>query len=121
MAGKSTYMKAFGVAVYLAHCGFPVPASRMELSPFRGLFTTINLSDNLSLGYSHYYNEVARVKYVVEQVRDLEDVVVVFDELFRGTFEARGVHDILAYRGGCGNAGKGGFGGFPFFRYPDGE
>ena len=85
MAGKSTYMKAFGVAVYLAHCGFLVPASRMELSPFRGLFTTINLSDNLSLGYSHYYNEVARVKYVVEQVRDLEDVVVVFDELFRGT------------------------------------
>ena len=85
MAGKSTYMKAFGVAVYLAHCGFPVPASRMELSPFRGLFTTINLSDNLSLGYSHYYNEVARVKYIVEQVRDLEDVVVVFDELFRGT------------------------------------
>lgn len=85
MAGKSTYMKAFGVAVYLAHCGFPVPATRMELSLFRGLFTTINLSDNLSLGYSHYYNEVARVKYVVEQVRDLGDVVVVFDELFRGT------------------------------------
>lgn len=85
MAGKSTYMKAFGVAVYLAHCGFPVPATRMELSLFRGLFTTINLSDNLSLGYSHYYNEVARVKYVVEQVRELGDVVVVFDELFRGT------------------------------------
>ena len=85
MAGKSTCMKAFGVAVYLAHCGLPVPAARMELSVFKGLFTTINLSDNLSLGYSHYYNEVARVKYVVEQVRDLEDVVVVFDELFRGT------------------------------------
>ena len=62
MAGKSTCMKAFGVAVYLAHCGLPVPAARMELSVFKGLFTTINLSDNLSLGYSHYYNEVARVK-----------------------------------------------------------
>ena len=85
MAGKSTCMKAFGVAVYLAHCGFPVPADRMELSVFKGLFTTINLSDNLSLGYSHYYNEVARVKYIVEQVRDLQEVVVVFDELFRGT------------------------------------
>lgn len=85
MAGKSTCMKAFGVAVYLAHCGLPVPAARMELSVFKGLFTTINLSDNLSLGYSHYYNEVARVKYIVEQVRDLQDVVVVFDELFRGT------------------------------------
>ncbi len=85
MAGKSTYMKAFGVAFYLAHCGFPVPATRMELSVFKGLFTTINLSDNLLLGYSHYYNEVARVKYIVEQVRELRDVVVVFDELFRGT------------------------------------
>ena len=85
MAGKSTCMKAFGVAVYLAHCGLPVPAARMELSVFKGLFTTINLSDNLSLGYSHYYNEVARVKYIVEQVRDLQEVVVVFDELFRGT------------------------------------
>ena len=57
----------------------------MALSVFKGLFTTINLSDNLSLGYSHYYNEVARVKYIVEQVRDLQEVVVVFDELFRGT------------------------------------
>ena len=85
MAGKSTCMKAFGVAVYLAHCGLPVPAARMELSVFKGLFTTINLSDNLSLGYSHYYNEVARVKYIVEQVRDLQNVVVVFDKLFRGT------------------------------------
>lgn len=37
------------------------------------------------MGYSHYYNEVARVKYIVEQVRDLQEVVVVFDELFRGT------------------------------------
>ena len=85
MAGKSTYMKAFGVAVYLAHCGFPVPARKMELSLFNGLFTTINLSDNLALGYSHFYNEVARVKYVVEQVRESGDVVVVFDELFRDT------------------------------------
>ena len=42
MAGKSTCMKAFGVAVYLAHCGLPVPAARMELSVFKGLFTTIH-------------------------------------------------------------------------------
>ncbi len=37
MAGKSTCMKAFGVAVYLAHCGLPVPAARMELSVFKGI------------------------------------------------------------------------------------
>ena len=109
MAGKSTYMKAFSVAVYLAHCGFPVPARRMELSLFRGLFTTINLSDNLALGYSHYYNEVARVKYVVEQVRDLGDVVVVFDELFRGTNVKDAYDASLAVVDGLARFGRGVF------------
>ena len=28
MAGKSTFMKAFGIAVYLAHMGFPVAAEK---------------------------------------------------------------------------------------------
>ena len=30
MAGKSTYMKTLGMAVYLAHVGLPVPADRHE-------------------------------------------------------------------------------------------
>lgn len=85
MAGKSTYMKSLGIAVYLAHLGFPVPAARMRTAVFKGLFTTINLSDNINLGYSHYYSEVRRVKYVAQKIAELGDVVVVFDELFRGT------------------------------------
>lgn len=85
MAGKSTYMKALGIAVFLAHVGFPVPARQMKVSVFRGLFTTINLSDNINMGYSHYYNEVRRVKYIAEKISELRDVVVIFDELFRGT------------------------------------
>lgn len=85
MAGKSTYMKAVGIAVYLAHVGFPVPAASMRISVFRGMFTTINLADNLEAGYSHYYGEVRRIKYVAERIRELQDVVVIFDELFRGT------------------------------------
>lgn len=32
-----------------------------------------------------YYNEVARLKYVVEQVKELQETVIVLDELFRGT------------------------------------
>lgn len=85
MAGKSTYMKAFGIAVYLAHIGFPVPAESLEISIFNGLFTTINLSDNINLGYSHYFNEVLRVKQVAEKIVQLKSLVVIFDELFRGT------------------------------------
>lgn len=85
MAGKSTFLKSVAIAVYLAHLGFPVPAAHMEISVFQGLMTTINLSDNLSQGYSHFYNEVRRVKEVAQKITETRNMVVIFDELFRGT------------------------------------
>jgi ABC-type multidrug transport system ATPase subunit len=85
MSGKSTFLKAFGLSVYLAHIGFPVPAAFMETTLFNGLITTINLSDNISQGYSHFYNEVRRVKDVALKIKEKKKIVVLFDELFRGT------------------------------------
>ncbi|MDR2917504.1 MAG: hypothetical protein LBV74_22150 [Tannerella sp.] len=85
MAGKSTFLKAFGVSIYLAHLGFPVAASSMCTSIFNGLFSTINIADSLSKGYSHFYNEVLRVKTVAENINKTGKLVVIFDELFRGT------------------------------------
>ena len=85
MAGKSTFLKAFGVAVYLAHLGFPVPAASMQTGVFNGLFSTINIADNLNKGYSHFYNEVLRVKSVAKEINRTGNLVVIFDELFRGT------------------------------------
>ena len=85
MAGKSTFMKSFGIVVYLAHMGFPVPVKAMEFSVQNGMCTTINLPDNMNLGYSHFYAEVQRLKKVAEQVGRTGNLVIVFDELFRGT------------------------------------
>ncbi|RAI94937.1 MutS-related protein [Algoriphagus yeomjeoni] len=85
MSGKSTFLKAFGLAAYLAHLGFPVPATKMKTSIFDGLFTTINLSDNLNTGLSHFYSEVKRVKEVASEIKNDKNLVVIFDELFRGT------------------------------------
>lgn len=85
MAGKSTFLKSISICVYLSHLGFPVPAKQMETSIFSGLLTTINLSDNINKGYSHFYNEVLRVKYVAERINQVGNIFVVFDELFRGT------------------------------------
>jgi DNA mismatch repair ATPase MutS len=85
MAGKSTFMKTLGVVLFLAQMGFPVPAKSMEFSVRSGMFTTINLADNLNMGYSHFYAEVLRLKKVAEQVSRTEDLFVIFDELFRGT------------------------------------
>lgn len=85
MAGKSTFMKSLGIAVYLAHMGFPVAARDMLFSVRDGLYTSINVPDNLNLGYSHFYAEVLRVKKVAEEVAKGNDLVVIFDELFKGT------------------------------------
>lgn len=85
MAGKSTFMKSMGIAVYLAHMGFPVAARRMEFSVKDGLFSSINVSDNLDMGYSHFYAEVLRTKTVAKSVSESQDLYVLFDELFKGT------------------------------------
>lgn len=85
MAGKSTFMKSLGTALYLAHLGFPVPARSMAFNVMDGLFTTINLPDNLGMGASHFYAEVLRVKKMVQEVNSGKRLFIVFDELFRGT------------------------------------
>lgn len=85
MAGKSTFMKSVGIAVYLAHMGFPVPAREMRFSVMDGMLTTINLPDNLASGYSHFYTEVLRVKKIAHQLQDGKRIMVLIDELFRGT------------------------------------
>jgi DNA mismatch repair ATPase MutS len=85
MAGKSTFMKALGISVYLAHMGFPIPAKSMSFTVLEGIFTTINLPDNIGMGYSHFYAEVMRVKKVAESISRSKKIMVIFDELFRGT------------------------------------
>lgn len=85
MAGKSTLMKSFGIAVYLAHMGFPIAASAFEFSVKDGLYSSINVPDSLDMGYSHFYAEVLRVKTVAQQVAADKDLIVIFDELFKGT------------------------------------
>lgn len=85
MAGKSTFLKSVGLSIYLAHLGFPVPATRMKTSIFHGIVTTINLSDDINRGYSHFFSEVNRIKETALRLKEKKKLVVIFDELFRGT------------------------------------
>lgn len=55
----------------------------METGIWQGLVSTINLPDNLNEGFSHFYNEVLRVKYVAEKIKVSKNIFVIFDELFR--------------------------------------
>lgn len=85
MAGKSTWMKSIGIAMYLAHIGFPVAAASMEFSVREGIYSSINVADNIALGYSHFYAEVVRVKNAAQATSTGKYLLLMFDELFKGT------------------------------------
>jgi DNA mismatch repair protein MutS len=85
MAGKSTLMKSIGIGLYLAHMGFPVAAMEMKFSVRDGLYSSINVADNIGLGYSHFYAEVVRVKQAAEAAASGKRLLLMFDELFKGT------------------------------------
>jgi DNA mismatch repair protein MutS len=85
MAGKSTLMKSIGIACYLAHMGFPVAADAYQFSVREGLYSSINVADNIGLGYSHFYAEVVRVKQAAEAAASGKRLLLMFDELFKGT------------------------------------
>jgi DNA mismatch repair ATPase MutS len=57
----------------------------MDFSVMDGLYTTINLPDNLGIGASHFYAEVQRVKKMAAELGAGKSLFVLFDELFRGT------------------------------------
>ncbi len=85
MAGKSTFIKAVGVSVYLAHLGMGVPAKQMQLSLFDGLLSNIQVADNIIKGESYFFNEVQRIKNTIEKISDGKKWLILIDELFKGT------------------------------------
>ncbi|MGN6419199.1 MAG: MutS-related protein [Pseudobacter sp.] len=85
MAGKSTLLRSLSTALFVAHMGFPVAADTMEFSVLDGLYTTVNLPDNLGIGASHFYAEVLRVKKMATELSHGKSLFILFDELFRGT------------------------------------
>lgn len=85
MAGKSTWMKSIGIGMYLAHIGFPVAADTMAFSVREGIYSSINVADNINLGYSHFYAEVVRVKNAALAAATGQHLLLMFDELFKGT------------------------------------
>ncbi|MDB5201663.1 MAG: MutS-related protein family 1 [Ferruginibacter sp.] len=85
MAGKSTFIKSVGTAVFLAHTGMGVPAAKMSLCYFDGMLSNINVIDNIARGESYFFNEVQRIKATINKVNDGRKWLILIDELFKGT------------------------------------
>ncbi|WP_342084417.1 MutS-related protein [Dyadobacter sp. OTU695] len=91
-SGKTTFLKTCGILVYLAHLGWPVPAQSLRLPFTDRLFTSIHLSDDLDQGFSHFYNEMIRIKQISQALSVGERCFVIVDELFRGTNQEDAFH-----------------------------
>ncbi|WDF67548.1 DNA mismatch repair protein MutS [Sphingobacterium oryzagri] len=85
MTGKSTLLKSVGSCVYLAHIGLPVPAVSMHTALFAGMFTSINLADQMATGFSHFFAEVNRLKTMGRHIAAHGPMLILLDELFKGT------------------------------------
>jgi len=85
MAGKTTYLRAFGTALYLGHLGMGVPASSFSFVPAERLFSAISLNDDLHTGISYFRAEALRVKAVAQAISEGFRVVAIMDEPFKGT------------------------------------
>jgi DNA mismatch repair ATPase MutS len=85
MAGKSTLLRAMGIAVCFAHLGLDVAADEAVVPLYDRLLVSITVRDNLARGESLYLAEIRRVKSIVQAVADGESVLAILDEVFRGT------------------------------------
>jgi DNA mismatch repair protein MutS len=91
MAGKTTLMRAAGLAVYLAQLGMGVPARSMHIAPFSFVISGISPVDSARSGCSHFLSEVRRLRQAAEALATGKRTLLLFDEIFRGT----NFHDAL--------------------------
>ena len=82
-SGKSSLMKAVGIAVLLAQCGCYVPATRLRFCPFRSLFTRILSTDNLWAGLSSFAVEMMELAEALRRADTWS--LVLGDEVCSGT------------------------------------
>jgi DNA mismatch repair ATPase MutS len=83
MSGKSTLLRAIGINAVLAMAGSTVTAKHMLLSAVK-VGASINISDSLQKGVSHFYAEISRIRAVVD-LAGQGPLLFLFDEILQGT------------------------------------
>jgi DNA mismatch repair protein MutS len=81
--GKTSLLKALGLAVIMAQAGLFVPCSSMKFKPFKQIMTRIAGGDNISKSQSSYIVELEEMFSI--ETRSNADSLVLGDEMCRGT------------------------------------
>jgi len=84
MSGKSTLLRAMGLAVVMSSAGAPVCATRLRHS-LSVLRTSVHVSDSLERGVSHFYAELSKLKAVIDASTGSLPVLFLLDEILHGT------------------------------------
>lgn len=87
MSGKSTFMRTIALNAVLAYAGGTVMAKQFRISPMR-IFTSMRVSDDVSEGISSFYGEILRIKQMVNWSQQQQPMLVLVDEIFKGTNSA---------------------------------
>lgn len=87
MSGKSTFMRTIALNAVLAYAGGTVMAKQFCISPMR-IFTSMRVRDDVSEGISSFYGEILRIKKMVAYAEKQKPMLVLVDEIFKGTNSA---------------------------------
>lgn len=84
MSGKTTFMRSIGVNYILFLSGAAVCAKHFE-APICKLFTSMKVVDDVNNNISTFYGEILRVKDICAYINTNEPMIVLVDEIFKGT------------------------------------
>jgi hypothetical protein len=84
MSGKSTLLRTLGINAVLAQAGAPVRARRLRLSPL-SIGATIRIQDSLLAGRSRFFEEVKRLKQLMDLAEGDRPLLYLLDEVLHGT------------------------------------
>jgi len=87
--GKSSLMKAVGIAAILAQAGLYVPAQEFTIKPYHSVMTRIIGNDNLFKGMSSFAVEMSELRGILKRANSHS--LVLGDEICHGTETFSGV------------------------------
>jgi DNA mismatch repair protein MutS len=81
--GKTSLIRALGIAVIMAQSGLYVPCSNFNYIPYKSIFTRILGNDNLFKGMSTFMVEMSELRVILKSANNTG--LILGDELCSGT------------------------------------
>jgi len=81
--GKTSFIRAIGIAIIMAQAGLYVPCSEFNFKPYKYIFSRIIGNDNIFKGLSTFAVEMSELRTILRLVN--ENSLVLGDELCSGT------------------------------------